>query len=394
MRYKNKNLDNAGIATKSIHSGVFPDPVTGAILPPIYQTATYAQDAVGVNKGHTYSRSSNPTVSMLEQKLGEIEGVKTGAICFGTGMGALTTLVLALMDKDDHIICSDVVFGGTVRFFDNVMSRYGISVSYVDASIPEKVELAIQKNTKMVFLETPANPTMKLNDIEAIAKITKAKNIPLVIDNTFLYILQQPFKLGADIILYSTTKYIDGHNATVGGALLAKDPKYIDAFNLMRKTIGTIQSPFDAWLISQGLKTVQLRMEKHSNNALEVAKFLQSHPQVSKVVYPGLKSFPQYDLAMRQHEGNLHGGMLVFEVTKGYDAAIKVMNTTSLAALAESLGSAESLITHPASMTHAAMSRESRIAIGITDGMIRFSAGLENYVDIIADLAQALDKIG
>lgn len=391
-RYTKKQLDNAGLSTKSIHAGVNPDPVTGAITPPIYQTATYAQEAVGINKGHTYSRSSNPSVSMLEKKLGSIEGLSTSAVCFATGMAALTTLVLSLLAKDEHIVCSDVVFGGTVRFFDNVLSKFGISISYVDASNPDNVAQAIQANTKLVFIETPANPTLKLNDIQAIATITKKHNIPLAIDNTFLYILQPSFKLGADIVLYSTTKYIDGHNATVGGALLAKEQKHLDAFSLMRKTIGTIQAPFDAWLILQGLKTLELRMKQHSANALLVAKYLERHPKVSRVIYPGLESFPQYELAGRQHI-NGHGGMIAFEVAAGYDAAITVMNNTQLAALAESLGSAESLITHPASMTHAAMTKESCIAIGITEGMIRFSAGLENYEDIIADLDQALAKI-
>ena len=394
MRYTNKQLKNAGTATISIHSGSEPDPVTGAILPPIYQTATYAQEAVGVNKGHTYSRSSNPTVVMLEKRLGAIEGVSTNAVCFATGMAALTTMVLAMLSRDEHIVCSDVIFGGTVRFFASTMSKFGVSVTYVDASNPDNVAKAIQDNTKMIFLESPANPTLKLNDIQAIADIAHAKNIPVVVDNTFLYLIQKPFELGADIILYSTTKYIDGHNTTVGGALLAKEQHYIDAFNLMRKTIGTIQAPFDAWLIAQGLKTIELRINQHSFNALKVAEYLQSHPKVSRVIYPGLKHFPQYELAQRQHSGNRHGGMVVFEVAAGYEAAIQIMNTTELAALAESLGSTESLITHPASMTHAAMTKEARNAIGITEGMIRFSAGLENYADIIADLEQALAGIG
>lgn len=245
-RYNNKQLKNAGISTKSVHAGVSPDPVFGAITPPIYQTATYAQEAVGINKGHTYSRSSNPTVSMLEKKLGMIEGLETSAICFATGMAALTTLIMTLMAKDEHIVCSDVVFGGTVRLFANVLAKFGISVSYVDSSKPDNITKAIQKNTKMIFIETPANPTLKLTDIAAVAAISRKHNIPLVVDNTFLYILQPSFTLGADIVLYSTTKYIDGHNATVGGALLAKDQAYLDGFNLTRKTIGTIQAPFDA----------------------------------------------------------------------------------------------------------------------------------------------------
>jgi cystathionine beta-lyase/cystathionine gamma-synthase len=393
-RYSNKKLDNAGIATISIHAGVIPDPVTGAIIPPIYQTATYAQEAVGVNKGHTYSRSSNPTVSMLEKKLSAIEGESTQAVCFATGMAAITALTLSMLAKDEHIVSSDVMFGGTVRFFDNVLAKYGISVTYVDAANPKNVADAIRPNTKMIFLETPANPTLKLTDIKTVSAIAHKHNIAVVVDNTFLGILQKPFELGADIIMYSTTKYIDGHNSSVGGALLAREQKYIDDFYLMRKTTGNIQSPFDAWLIAQGLKTLELRMNQHSYNAMQVALYLEQHAKVSKVVYPGLKSFPQHELAMAQHIGNRHGGMLVFEVAAGYDAAIKLMNSTELAALAESLGSTESLITHPASMTHAAMTKESRHAIGLTDGMIRFSAGLENYTDIIADLEQALAKIG
>lgn len=392
-RYANKDYTNAGLATKSIHVGADPDPVTGAILPPIYQTATYAQEAVGVNKGHTYSRSSNPTVAMLEKRLGALEVVETNAVCFATGMAALTSLVMALLKSGDHIICSDVIFGGTVRFLDNVMTKFGVTVSYVDASNVQNVAAAMQDNSKMVFLETPANPTLKLNDIAAIATLTKAKNIPLVIDNTFLYILQQPITLGADIVLYSTTKYIDGHNATVGGALIAKEQHYVDAFNLIRKTIGTIQAPMNAWLIMQGLKTIEMRMAQHSFNAMQVALYLQKHPKVCRVVYPGLVDFPQYELACKQHLNNMHGGMIMFEVKAGFEAAITVMNNTKLSALAESLGAVESLITHPASMTHAAMSKEARYEIGLTDGMIRFSAGLENYQDIIADLAQALDKI-
>jgi len=389
-RYFNRDLTEAGEATRSIHGGTSPDLVTGAILPPIYQTATYAQEGVGINKGHTYSRSSNPTVKSLELRLAAIEGSNCFATCFATGMAAMSTLLMTLMKKDEHLICSDVLFGGSVRFIDSILSKYGITASYVDAADPENVAKAIRPNTKLIFLETPANPTLKLNDIEAISKIAKKNNLPLVVDNTFMYSLQKPFDLGADIILYSTTKYIDGHNSTVGGALLTTNQQLATDFEYTRKNLGNIQAPFEAWLILQGLKTLVLRVKQHSDNALQVAKYLKNHPKVSSVIYPGLDDFPQLELAKKQHPSGYHGGMLVFEMVEGYDKAISVMNKVKLCALAESLGSTESLITHPASMTHAAMTREAREAIGLSEGMIRLSVGLEDVADIIKDLEQAM----
>lgn len=389
-RYSQKKLANAGNATRNIHFGVEPDPVTGSILPPIYQTATYAQEAVGVNKGHTYSRSSNPTVATLEKKLAGIE-YAVGAIAFATGLAATTALVMSLMKSGEHIVCSDVVFGGTVRLVDTVFNKFGISISYVDAADPAKVSAAIQENTTLIFLETPANPTLKLNDIAAISQIARARNIPLVVDNTFLTgVLQRPLELGADIVLYSTTKYIDGHNATVGGALLTNNPQYLEDFDYMRKNIGNIQAPMNAWLTMQGIKTLNLRIKQHSRNAQQVAEFLEAHPLVSKVYYPGLASFAQKELAATQHIGGYHGGMLAFEVVGGYEHALHVMNTVVLCTLAESLGATETIITHPASMTHVMMAAEQRAQIGVTDGLIRFSVGLEDPEDIIADLEQAL----
>lgn len=389
-RYNNKKLADAGIATRNIHFGVTPDPVTGAILPPIYQTATYAQEAVGVNKGHTYSRSSNPTVATLEAKLAGLEYAK-GAVAFATGLAATTTLIMSTMVSGDHLICSDVVFGGTVRLIDTVFNRYGISVSYVDASDSEQISAAIQPNTKLIFLETPANPTVKLNDIEAICVIAKKHNILVAVDNTYLTgVLQRPLDLGADIVLYSTTKYIDGHNATVGGALISNQQKLLDEFDYIRKNIGNIQAPMNAWLIMQGIKTLELRLTQHSHNAQKVAEFLSAHPLVSKVYYPGLATFSQPELAKKQHIKGLHGGMMAFEVVGGYEHAVKVMNSVVLCTLAESLGATESIITHPSSMTHVMMSAEQRAAIGIQDGLIRLSVGLETAEDIMADLDQAL----
>lgn len=391
-RYSRKKLADAGVATRNIHFGVVPDPVTGAILPPIYQTATYAQEAVGVNKGHTYSRSSNPTVSTLERKLSGIEYAQ-GAVAFATGLAATTSLIMATMNQGDHLICSDIVFGGTVRLIDTVFNRYGITVSYVDASDANNVKAAIQPNTKLIFLETPANPTVKLNNIAAISKVANEKNILVAVDNTYLTgVLQRPLELGADIVLYSTTKYIDGHNATVGGALISNNQKLLDEFDYIRKNVGNIQSPMNAWLIMQGIKTLELRLTQHSHNAQKVAEFLVNHDLVEKVYYPGLKDFPQQDLAIKQHIKGLHGGMMAFEVRGGYEHAVSVMNSVVLCTLAESLGATESIITHPSSMTHVMMSPEQRAAIGIKDGLIRFSVGLEDAEDIIADLDQALLK--
>lgn len=389
-RYNRKKLAHAGVATRNIHLGVAPDPVTGAILPPIYQTATYAQEAVGVNKGHTYSRSSNPTVTTLEAKLAGIE-YALGAVAFATGLAATTSLIMATMKQGDHLICSDVVFGGTVRLIETIFNRYGISVSYVDASNSANVSGAIQANTKLIFLETPANPTVKLNDIAAITQVAKKHNILVAVDNTYLTgVLQRPLELGADIVLYSTTKYIDGHNATVGGALVSNDQSLLTEFDYVRKNVGNIQSPMDAWLTMQGIKTLELRLIQHSYNAQKVADFLSQHPLVSKVYYPGLANFSQRELAAKQHIKGLHGGMMAFEVIGGYDHAVKVMNSVVLCTLAESLGATESIITHPSSMTHVMMSPEQRAAIGIQDGLIRLSVGLETAEDIMADLDQAL----
>jgi cystathionine beta-lyase/cystathionine gamma-synthase len=283
-----------------------------------------------------------------------------------------------------------VVYGGTVRLLDNVLNKFGVSVSYIDAADSKNVQEAITTKTKLIFIETPANPTLKLNDIRAIANIAKNNNIPFAVDNTFLTaVLQQPLELGADIVLYSTTKYLDGHNATVGGALISNNAKYIEDFDFIRKSIGSIQSPFAAWLILQGLKTLELRIKQHSINALTIANFLKLHPKVNKVIYPGLESFDQYELACSQHLKH-HGGIIAFEVTGGYAHAVKVMNSTILCTLAESLGSVETLVTHPASMTHGPIAADKRNLLGITDGLIRLSVGLEDPQDVIEDLEQAL----
>ena len=375
-------------ATVAIHGGLSPDPATGAILTPIYQSTTYVQEAVGVHKGFTYSRAANPTVDALERALGALEGTPP-AVCFATGMAAIATLFFSVLRAGDHAIVSEVVYGGTVRLFQQLLQGLGISSSFVDASDRRAVEQAITPRTRIILVETPGNPTLKLCDVAAIAAVAHKHDIKLAVDNTFLTpVLQPVLDLGADISVLSTTKYIEGHNATVGGSLATRDAALLDRFRLIRKTTGCIQSPQEAWLTLRGLKTLPARMKLHSENAQVVAEWLEAHPSVERVHFPGLKSFPQRALAERQHVN--HGGMLSFEIKASAETAIAVMNSVKLCSLAENLGAVETLITHPASMTHADVPAEKRSQIGITDGLIRLSVGLEAPEDIIADLDQAL----
>jgi cystathionine beta-lyase/cystathionine gamma-synthase len=384
-----KGFDLDSHLTSAVHGGLHADPATGAVLTPIYQSTTYRQDAVGVHKGHTYSRASNPTVSALEEALGALEDTPP-AVCFATGMAAISAIFLALLKSGDHVVLSEVVYGGTVRLFDQVLHNFGLKASFVDTADTAAVRAAVQPNTRMVFIETPANPTLKLTDVAAIAAITRPAGLLLVVDNTFLTpLLLRPLDLGADITMLSTTKYIEGHNATVGGSIASRDERILDRLRLIRKTLGSIQSPHEAWLTARGIKTLPLRMQQHSRAAQVVAEWLEQHPDVSRVHYPGLASFPQRELAERQH--GLQGGMLSFELKQGAEAGIALMNAVRLCVLAENLGAAESLITHPVSMTHGDVPREMRERIGITDGLVRLSVGLEDPRDIIADLSQALD---
>ncbi len=376
------------LATIALHAGTAPDPVTGAILTPIYQSTTYVQESVGVHKGFTYSRQSNPTVAALERRLAALEGADH-ATCFGTGLGATTALALALLAKGDRAVVGDVVYGGTVRLFQQVLAKFGVETEFVDAASPQALEQALSVPVRLLFIETPANPTLKLTDIALASRLGHAAGAVVVVDNTLLTpALQRPLDLGADIVLHSTTKFIEGHNATVGGALLTRNAELHERLFFFRNAIGAIQSPFSAWLTLQGVKTLPLRMERHSANALHVARFLEGHPRVSRILYPGLPSFPQYDLAQRQQRSG--GALIAFEVEGGTGAGMRVMNAVKLCSLAENLGAAETLITHPASMTHGAVPVEQRQATGITDGLIRLSVGLETPDDLIADLSQAL----
>ena len=377
--------------TLALHAGAVADPTTGALLTPIYQTTTYRQEAVGKDKGFTYSRSANPTVSALERRLAALEGADF-CTCYGTGLAATTALCLALLRSGDHVVASQAVYGGTVRLLDQVLGPFGVSAEFVDTSDAEAIRQALAaKETRFVFIETPANPTLSLTDIQLTARITREAGALLVVDNTLLTpALQRPFDLGADVVLHSTTKFIEGHNATVGGALITKDSNLHERFSFIRNAIGAIQSPFPAWLTLQGVKTVGLRMAQHSENAQQIARFLENHPRVTKILYPGLESFPQFDLARRQQTSG--GALIAFEVEGGVDAGIRLMNNVKLCALAENLGSAETLITHPASMTHADVPGPQRAAAGISDGLVRLSVGLEDPLDVIRDLSQALEK--
>lgn len=374
--------------TLALHAGTFPDPTTGALLTPIYQTTTYSQEAVGRDKGFTYSRSGNPTVSALERRLAALEGAQF-CTCYATGLAATTALCLALLRSGDRVVCSQAVYGGTVRLFRQVLAPFGVQADFVDTSDEKAFAKALLKPTRFVFIETPANPTLKLTDIQLAAQLSREAGALLVVDNTLLTpALQRPFDFGADVVLHSTTKFIEGHNATVGGALITRDPELQEKFAFARNATGAIQSPFPAWLTLQGVKTLALRMTRHSENALRIARFLSAHERVTNVIYPGLGSFPQFALVQRQQTAG--GALIAFEVDGGADAGIRLMNSVRLCALAENLGAAETMITHPASMTHAAVPRSQREAAGITDGLVRLSVGLESPLDLIADLRRAL----
>ena len=374
--------------TLSLHAGASPDPVTGALLTPIYQTTTYVQEAVGRHTGYTYSRAGNPTVAALERRLAALEGAEF-ATCYATGLAATTALCLALLRAGERVVASQAVYGGTVRLLREVLAPFGVRADFVDTSDAAALAEALREPARLVFVETPANPTLLLTDIVEAARLAHAAGALLVVDNTLLTpALQRPLDLGADVVLHSTTKFIEGHNATVGGALITRDAALHERFDFIRKSTGTIQAPFDAWLTLQGVKTLGVRMARHSENALRVARFLSEHPRVVRLAYPGLESFPQFELARRQQAAG--GALIAFEVEGGTEAGIRLMNSVRLCSLAENLGAAETLITHPVSMTHGSVPPEQRAAAGITDGLVRLSVGLEDPNDIIADLEQAL----
>lgn len=374
--------------TLSLHAGAGPDPVTGALLTPIYQTTTYVQEAVGQHKGYTYSRAGNPTVAALERRLAALEGAEF-ATAFATGLAATTALCLALLRAGERVVASQAVYGGTVRLLREVLAPFGLRADFVDTSDAAALAEALREPARLVFVETPANPTLLLTDIAEAARLAHDAGALLVVDNTLLTpALQRPLELGADVVLHSTTKFIEGHNATVGGALVTRDAALGERFDFVRKSTGTIQAPFDAWLTLQGVKTLGVRMARHSENALRVARYLAAHPRVTRLCYPGLESFPQFELARRQQASG--GALIAFEVEGGVEAGVRLMNSVRLCSLAENLGAAETLITHPVSMTHGSVPPEQRAAAGITDGLVRLSVGLEDPADLINDLEQAL----
>ncbi|MFP3913746.1 MAG: trans-sulfuration enzyme family protein [Actinomycetota bacterium] len=382
-----------GFRTDQIHAGVTPDPITGAILTPIHQSTTFVQDSVDeyMSKGYSYARGGNPTVRAFEQKITALEG-GADATAYGSGMAATVAVMLGLLEAGDHVLIADVVYGGTYRFADQFLRKFGVEVEFVDAADPGRVREAIRPATRLVFTETPANPTLKLTDLAAISEVCREAGVLHVTDNTFLTpYFQQPFELGCDVIIHSTTKYLDGHNATLGGAVVVKDPELGERIAFARISAGLVMSPMVAWLTLQGVKTLAERMDRQSASALEVATWLEGHPKVEKVGYPGLASFPGHELATKQASG--YGAMAWFEVRGGTDAGKKLMDSVRLWSLAENLGAVESIITHPVTMTHAAIPREERLATGITDGLVRLSVGMEDTEDLISDLEQALEKV-
>ena len=382
-----------GFSTKQIHAGVEPDAETGSILTPIYQSTTFVQPSVDeyLSKGYSYSRSGNPTVRALETKLNALEE-GFDCTCYATGMAAIQVVMQACLNAGDHAIVSDVAYGGTYRLCTKVFSRFGVEFSFVNTADAAVVAAAVKPNTRLILTETPANPNLKLTDIRAVSEIARARGIPHAVDNTFLTpYYQRPLELGADISIHSTTKYFDGHNATVGGAVIAATEALDEAIRFIQNASGVIMSPWVAWLTLQGIKTLSIRMERQSANALAIAKFLESHRKVSQVAYPGLASFPQHDLASRQATG--FGAMLWFEVQGGVSAGKRLMDSVRLCTLAENLGSVETLVTHPVTMTHADVEKAERERVGISDGLVRLSVGLEDVEDLIDDLDQALDHV-
>lgn len=375
-----------GFSTTAIHSGNEPDSATGAISVPIYQTSTYAQEGLGKHKGFEYARTQNPTRLSLEKNIAALEGAEYG-FAFASGMSA-TDACLKLVKAGDHVILGDNTYGGTFRLFDQVLSNYGIEFDLVDTTDILKVEQAFKTNTKMVFVETPTNPVMSVTDLKTVSNLAHANGAKVICDNTFMSpYLQRPLEHGVDVVVHSTTKYLNGHSDSIGGFVALNDKKDADWIKFVQNSVGAILSPFDSFLVLRGTKTLALRMEKHNENGQLVANFLAEHPKVQKVYYPGLVSHPQHELAKRQQDG--FGGMVAFE-TGSLDNAKKVLEGVKICVLAESLGGVESLISHPATMTHASVPTEKREELGITDGLVRVSVGIEDIEDIILDLDQAL----
>jgi cystathionine gamma-lyase len=369
--------------TLAIHAGQRPDPTTGAVMTPVYLTSTYVQDGPGSHKGYEYSRTQNPTRHALQDCLAALEGARFG-LAFASGLAA-TDAILHLLSAGDHVLASDDVYGGTFRLFDKVYRRHGLEFTFVDMTDPANVERGLRENTRLVWIESPTNPMLKIVDLAAVAALARRRGALSVVDNTFATpYFQQPLALGVDVVTHSTTKYLNGHSDVIGGAVMLSDPPLHDRLKFLQNAVGGVPSPMDAFLVLRGLKTLHVRMARHAENALALARFLEGHPQVEQVIYPGLPSHPQHALAARQMRG--FGGMLAFTIRGGLPAAVAFLKAVEVFACAESLGGVESLIEHPAIMTHASVPPEARAALGIADGFIRVSAGIEHVDDLREDL--------
>jgi cystathionine gamma-lyase/cystathionine beta-lyase/cystathionine gamma-lyase/homocysteine desulfhydrase len=385
-----KKKTTIGFATKAIHEGQEPDPSTGAVTVPIFATSTYVQEEIGKNKGYEYARVSNPTRTRLEQNLAALEG-GTSAHVFSSGMAAVTAVTQCFLKQGDHLICGHNVYGGVPRLFNQVLANYGIEFSYVDTSDLSAIKKAMRWNTRIVWIETPTNPLMVLTDIKEAANVAHAGSAELVVDNTFMSpYFQRPLELGADMVMHSTTKFLNGHSDGLGGVIVATKPQHAERLAFMQKTAGAILSPFECWLVLRGVKSLAVRMEKHDENGRAVAAFLRKHKKVKKVLYPGFPDHPQHELAKKQMTG--FGSMISFE-TGSLKNANKMLSKVRVCSLGESLGGVETLISHPATMTHAALGEEGRKKIGLSDGLVRISVGIEDVEDLIADLDQALSAI-
>ena len=378
-----------GFATRAIHVGQEPDAATGATIVPIYQTSTYTQEAPGQNKGYEYSRTGNPTRSALEQCVAALEGAEHG-LAFASGLAA-TTAVMSLLSPGDHVVAGEDLYGGSYRLFDKVLQKSGgLDFTFVDTTDPESVEAALRPETKMLWVETPTNPMLTLSDISLLSEMAHGRGATVAVDNTFASpYFQQPLSLGADIVVHSTTKYMGGHSDVVGGTAVTSNRDLHERMAFYQNAAGAVPGPFDSWIVLRGLKTLAVRMRQHEENALAVARFLQDHPQVATVNYPGLPSHPQHGLAKRQMSG--FSGMVSFTLRGGTEAAHAAVQKTEVFHFAESLGGVESLITHPASMTHAAIPKAQREARGVTDGLLRLSVGIEDKEDLVADLERAIN---
>jgi cystathionine gamma-lyase len=388
---KNHNdIAGLGFETRAIHAGQVPDPVTGAVVTPVYLTSTFAQSAPGVHQGYEYSRSHNPTRAAYETCVANLEGARFG-YAFASGCVGATT-VMHLLSSGDHVVCCDDMYGGTLRLFERVFRKLGISFDYLDLGDPQALRGAIRQNTRLLWLESPTNPLMKLVDIRELARIAHESGVRVMVDNTFMSpYFQRPLSLGADMVLHSSTKYINGHSDLIGGVVITDDPELAPQLQFMANAVGGVQATFDAWLCLRSLKTLAVRMQAHERNALAVAGWLEAHPRIRRVMYPGLVSHPQHALARSQMTG--FGGMLAMELDCDLEGAKRFLSATRIFTLAESLGGVESLIEHPAIMTHASVPAEIRSKLGIGDGLIRVSVGIETCADLIDDLDQALKAI-